>query len=115
MSLIIKNDIDSELRIEHSAGEQAVTLLSSELKQGSVGVGQTWQLLLSSRSIGVNYTNNTGKPIEVSIRVPTGGNFGFTVSGVAFSYFVEANFTVPNGETYSVNSGNSLTTWNELR
>ena len=34
----------------------------------SLGVNQTWQDMTSQRSKGINYTNNTGRPIAVSIR-----------------------------------------------
>ena len=38
-----------------------------------IGVGQTWQDVTSSRSTGVVYTNNTGKPISVFVK---GGSAG---------------------------------------
>jgi hypothetical protein len=102
---------------------------------GAIGVGQTWQDVLSSRALDTLYTNNTGKPIQVSIttryflsngpltqleidgkiiqtvRNPVpGGNQYDTVSAI-----------VPNGNTYrvfmtSTGSGiGTLFSWNELR
>ncbi len=130
MSIKIKNNISSELNINHTDGESAVTLESSELKQGSVGVGQTWQDVSGSRASGVTYTNNTGKPIEVSIRcVMTGSNVFATVNVDSTISFVSASkgttsyqtdsitFVVPAGSTYELVSSNivSINLWNELR
>lgn len=82
-----------------------------------LGIGQTWQLV--SRSIGVNYTNNTGKPIAIWIGGSTqgftsGGYLAVSIGGVtlnggwAHSGAVPAVAwtIVPNGQTYSYTSLN---------
>jgi len=96
---------------------------------GDMGVGanQTWQNFTSSRSLGITYTNSTGKSIEVAVRASTvvGGGVMLTVSGlllqtalsgVASTLWVGA--TVPNGEEYVVASvgasGSTVITWREL-
>ena len=52
----------------------------------SIGVGQTWQDVTSSRAMGTTYTNSTGKPIMLIARaqrsaVSTSG-IGVTINGV---------------------------------
>jgi len=103
-------------------------------KQGKVlsdrdfGIGQTWQDVTSSRSLGTTYTNNTGKPIQVSVCVYHDEQVVSTlsVSGVVVSRvrqeaggatgYQDSTHTaiVPNGATYSV-TGGSLISWSELR
>lgn len=46
----------------------------------SVGVGQTWQNLTSSRSADTAYQNTTGKPIFVSVHLSNANNRNFQVS-----------------------------------
>ena len=79
-----------------------------------LGVGQTWQDVTSSRSNGVTYTNNTGKPMQIyAYQAPSGTTM--TISGVAFP--VHGNSTIcvviPNGATYSIAGQTSK--WLELR
>ena len=85
-----------------------------------IGDGQTWQDVTASRSTNTTYTNNTGKPIMVMLRIITGGA-GATVGGVTIMDFSSANlntatngnFIVPTGATYSVTG--SINKWFELR
>lgn len=84
-----------------------------------LGVGQTWQNVTSSRSVGVTYTNNTGKPIQVMINHNFGQYGAITIGGIelpmadgdTYSFF---NFVVPNGSTYRINNG-AFVVWAELR
>ena len=98
-----------------------------------IGVSQTWQSVTGSRALGTTYTNSTGRPIVVSVRVlqVSGGSpssVGLNVGGVvaAWSPSVAASSAinswvsgiVPNGATYnvSIETGSmSLTSWSELR
>jgi len=94
----------------------------------ALGVGQTWQNFTGSRSSGVTYTNNTGKPIQVSVCVYHDEQVVSTlsVSGVVVSRvrqevggatgYQDSTHTaiVPNWATYSV-SGGTLIFWSELR
>lgn len=96
-----------------------------------LGVGQTWQNVTTIRSLGATYTNNTGRPIEVSISLPDTGSQSPTVTinvggvnilinnydaGGGISSFSHS-FVVPVGATYriSVNISVPITTWAELR
>lgn len=95
-----------------------------------IGVGQTWQELMSSRSFGTTYVNTTSKPIEVSVTMQWSyGPGGVTVivdgiiiaeqaMGDYVSKFTET-FIVPAGSTYSVIGTGPVSLpgcrWNELR
>ncbi len=99
----------------------------------SIGVGQTWQNVTSSRSSGTSYTNSTGKPILVnafSNRTDSGFQLTAVCDGVTVGYqggggggdarrtgFV--SFIVPNGSSYSVTysggADGSTLQWAELR
>ena len=102
--------------------------ITSELEQ--IGVGQTWQDVLASRATNTTYTNSTGKPIQVAIRVNTNSVYTFTlsVSGVVVGIFRNDNggtvisqltAIVPDGNTYILNASGSgtgtLGNWAELR
>lgn len=99
-----------------------------------IGVGQTWQDVLSSRSEGVNYQNTTGRPIEVSMarhsgevwEVFCGASTGSMISLAKFATVdpsipisVGYSFIVPAGWYYRlvvVEGGPvSLRRWVELR
>jgi hypothetical protein len=95
------------------------TTWSSSTPSGSgLGIGQTWQDVSGSRSLGTTYTNSTGKPIAVSWTSTSGYNPSVTVAGVtvvtSVAYLVCAFFIVPNGATYSIGSSYSYV-WCELR
>lgn len=88
-----------------------------------IGVGQTWQNVTASRAAATTYTNNTGRPIQVSITLNANGpgNRQLTVGGLSISRDL-ANATgasvyfdviVPIGATYSFSG--TFTSWYELR
>ena len=94
------------------------------------GVNQSWQDVTGSRSKNVVYTNNTGKPIEVAIKVAyvdDDGGLTVTVGGVDIGkvhgnapsgtgyWQTTLNFTVPNLVVYSVSGGSYVFGWSELR
>jgi hypothetical protein len=95
----------------------------------AIGVGQTWQNLTGSRSVGITYTNSTGRPIQVNIIL---GNFTdaainmqLTVDGLQVATFGygragagdNGNGTctaiVPAGSTYRATG--TVSAWFELR
>ena len=95
-----------------------------------LGIAQTWQDLISSRSMGINYTNTTGNPIAVGLSFENAVNSGtrgvFIVDGVVIqetggSYGGQgygAFAIVPNGSVYSMvdtTGGLNLQHWAELR
>ena len=87
------------------------------------GVGQTWQDVTSNRGPGITYTNTTGRPISVFLKVSTSSNVDVairlgeletlsTTSSGDETYF----FVVPSGMTYGVVvSGTFNRKWMELR
>ena len=95
-----------------------------------LGVGQTWQNVTASRSVGVTYTNTTGKPIQIAVHgaLNVNGAFEILINGTAVASSPSA-FTngarialspviIPNGSNYSVTyAGNTgtVTLWDELR
>ena len=106
---------------------------SANVSGGFLGIGQTWQNKLSSRSASVTYTNTTNKPIMVFVSTistinsyiqtgltivvdglecvcqPSNGDLpaGNASSGVCV--------IVPVGSTYTVLTSNSnIIKWNEL-
>ncbi|EAV3689681.1 phage tail protein [Salmonella enterica] len=95
----------------------------------SLGKGQTLQDLRGSRSIDATYTNLTGFPIAVYVRISGGysavlytyvngiefGGGGSTASNTSIA---TAFFIVPNGATYRVTATGAspaLQAWSELR
>lgn len=130
---------------ELSNADKAVTpsTLGAAMNSHVLGMGQTWQNMISSRSANTVYTNTTGRAIAVSghvivvsgdfsgtLRVNTrvNGFFIFSSGVVKVSELRDAIFTpftaiVPHGSTYRVDvradggvEGNwHLGAWRELR
>jgi hypothetical protein len=110
------------------AGSVTATQLATAVNP--LGAGQTWQI--PSRSVGVTYTNSTGRPIAVLISINSG-----SVSTVAYLYINSTIFmniawnhnigsissgvpifaVIPAGATYMLDTfgGWSLNVWSELR
>ncbi|CAM3066792.1 tail fiber like-protein [Vibrio fluvialis] len=102
------------------------SVLNSFLKETTIGSSdQSWGDYTSSRLSGVTYTNNTTRPIMVSITsnedAATSGMI--KVDGLAIAVFGDSagdvattSFIVPSGSTYSVVfNANATTIWSELR
>lgn len=100
--------------------------IQTTLNQG-LGVGQTWVDQSSSRTRDTVYTNNTGKPIMVTIAIPT--NSGYTANLYCDNQIVmewlqqtNGNFSlstiIPNGSNYKLTTsygGEPFRWWRELR
>lgn len=103
-----------------------------------LGVQQTWQTVTGSRAFDTLYTNDTGRPIMVSVLVvgvPAAAvsSISLLVSAVSLCQVATSDRTstgntwvgipgtgqiiVPAGATYQVNNngGNSIVRWAELR
>ena len=91
----------------------------------SLGVGQTWQDLTSSRSAATSYQNTTGKPITVAVGNTGAGSFGYlevstdnvnwiTVGNLHPTTGMSAMAVVPNNYYYRLTHWNG-TFWSELR
>jgi hypothetical protein len=86
----------------------------------SIGVGQTWQNVTSSRAKDTVYTNDTGKPIMVMIYCNQGPKIfvddvyiGFNAGASQDSGTI--TFIVPNSSTYKATECNPISNWAELR
>lgn len=95
----------------------------------SLGKGQTLQDLRGSRGVGVTYTNSSGFPIAVYVRITgsTSANLYAYVDGKEYggggstalqTAIATAFFIVPNNTSYRVDAtgvSNVLQAWTELR
>jgi len=91
-----------------------------------IGVGQTWQDVSGSRSVGVTYTNTTGKPINLFLVIKDDGVNGvtFSIDGISLTYGnltalqnESISLVIPNGVQYGnlQLNGNNIRHWLELR
>lgn len=94
----------------------------------SIGVGQTWQDVRTSRAISTTYTNSTGKPIVALVTTTSqtaNTLLSLTIDGLTINYwrnpfttgttgYTNTTLIVPDGSTYSFNNG-SIHEWLELR
>jgi hypothetical protein len=95
-----------------------------EARSRTLGDGQSWQDLTASRSAGVTYTNTSGRPKFVSVFATNGAAArGLHVGGLLVAQLTPISSgtisstvyaIVPNGVTYSLTAGASITTWMEL-
>lgn len=89
----------------------------------TIGVGQTWQNVISSRVKNTNYTNSTGKPIVVSVWFDDGDyNASLIIDSVTIlrsnnGIDSAGNMTgiVPNNSVYQVQTTGTINGWAELR
>ncbi|MFY3697370.1 phage tail protein [Achromobacter xylosoxidans] len=111
-----------------NAGFQTLNASFQTLRAQAFGVGQSMQNVAGSRTIGVAYTNTTGRPIVVYVSGDTntsaGGNLGITIGGLFVTRAVWASqgialavtAVIPPGIAYVANaSGISLSQWQEYR
>ena len=147
-SIKLQGDTSGELTISAPAvaGTNTLTLPAStgtlltttgdgsaltSLPVNGIGVGQTWQEVTGSRSVGTTYTNSTGKPIQLYISVQCNTVTAQAYCTINGSIIVKGNMTnnvnigslisaiIPNGATYVITqtSGGTATihSWQELR
>lgn len=97
---------------------------------GDLGWGQTWQNVAGNRAGNTSYHNNTGRPIQVSIRgrAGSGGDVPFQVSTNNSSWVTINSFgnsndefvariyaVIPVGHYYRAAGAISILQWAELR
>ena len=125
----------SSIALTDYATANAKTLTTKEYVDTlGLGIGQTWQTFVigtsaNQRYSGTNYTNSSGKPIQVFVHTNVSSGITIKVGGVTImSMNSGANlqftntFIVPNNTTYSVftgtgnsNAPNQIYGWAELR
>lgn len=103
------------------------TGLAAVLAAALGGPAQTWQDVNGSRTINTDYTNSTGRPIQVSVCFSLAAfqYVQMTVNGVQVAYnqagtsaeVLQACFIVPAGAVYRANSAGAFVqdSWSELR
>jgi hypothetical protein len=102
----------SDPTLVQGVGGQALTTM------GSFGYGQKWNDVLGGRSSGTTYYNTTGKPMAVSVSLPTTSTLTMYVGGVQVGYNNSVGSVfgiVPANGYYSVTLGIGATTWLEFR
>nr|DAK87063.1 MAG TPA: tail collar fiber protein [Caudoviricetes sp.] len=128
----LKNSINAKAE-DMAVTEKAVSEFVAASQSG-LGIGQTWQDVKNNRNLGINYTNDTTKPIFIIVgRRGDGSPYPLKVfvSGVlvyegrtnhnAIGVNKVASVVVPVGKTYKIEmSGIDLQTdeqfqWVELR
>jgi len=107
-----------------------VTMATTDEINNGIGVNQTWQDVVGSRTSGVEYTNTTGKPIMVAIVGTTTTTSNSRVDSYLGAIRVgriqgtngevtigDSSFIVPNDASYTVTSvqGATIDVWSELR
>lgn len=104
-----------------SVTEALTAAQGSVLNNKIIGVGQTWQNVRSERSVGVTYTNTTGRPIQLNINSIGAGQIWFVLNGENFAFLgqgaSEGGGITPiilPGDTYKLSTG-SIQSWWELR
>lgn len=106
-----------------NGGTSSNTSQGAGVNLGIIGVGQTWQNVTSSRALGTDFTNTTGRPIMVYVKGNAGSgimtayvNSIEVASSSAGGHTMAVNFLVPAGNSYKINyTANTLATWSELR
>ncbi|MFY3305242.1 phage tail protein [Achromobacter xylosoxidans] len=110
------------------ASDYAALNAAFQTMRGQVfGFNQTWQNVTASRSLGVIYTNTTGRPILVQVYTTSTAAAGYlffaideTPAGLVYYPNSAANLPgcilVPAGSTYRASTTNaSLSGWREYR
>jgi hypothetical protein len=126
MSMVISGDGSITGLVAGGLPSATVTQTTLATSVIPLGVGQTWQNVLASRSFSVTYTNSTGRPIMVYVGAAASGN-SFIYEGVnlmsgsqssSASPNIFITFIVPDGGTYNLQNQGSVFTpnyWRELR
>ena len=135
-SLVLTGDTSGTVTVAVPlvAGSNTFTIPASTgtaaLTTDCLSVGQTWQNVLASRSVGTTYTNSTGRAIFIAVGgsgsaintrvdITLDGTLLFQGNGASGSGFRTENCVlVPAGSTYVISAGTgtlTLQTWNELR
>lgn len=93
----------------------------------AIGIDQSWQDVQSVRVNNQTYTNNTGKPIQLSVSIRDSNsvdpiyfyinnNLVINIPDLNVSQYYLINHVIPNGNTYRLNvSNNPIVSWWELR
>jgi hypothetical protein len=107
-----------------SSGSCTGNAATATTAANAIGVGQTWQDVTASRTDGVTYTNSTGRPIFISVRLlRDDGLLELWVDelpiGKTGNTAGPSNYTltaiIPASSTYRVEKSGNTLYWYELR
>lgn len=118
---IAANNVDTQVPTSAAVKAYADSLV--------LGVGQTWQDVKASRTIGTSYQNTTGRPIMVNIGSDGGSGQAVQVSSdgstwISLMIFATGPgnlerqataFIVPDTHYYRLSGGSAAFSWVELR
>lgn len=90
------------------------SLDTKQNSSNSLGVGQTWQDVTSSRVSGITYTNTTGRPIQIYIMTGTASST-LVINGVTLPTHGDSmpQIIVPHASSYRFDG--VVLSWAELR
>lgn len=103
-------------------GARAVT--PSSLHASVIGgLGQVWVNMTASRAVNTTYTNTSGRPIQVAIRVASAASqlWTLTIGGEPVSSYSASGINgtffavIPPNATYVLAGGVTINSWCELR
>ncbi|MBL4755746.1 MAG: hypothetical protein JKY52_19395, partial [Flavobacteriales bacterium] len=120
----------TETELRSNSPADIVSYITQHTTPG-LGVDQTWQDMMSSRSSGVTYTNSSGRPIMVTCNAygsgsPANGQVTFLINGdrvslsgggaIASGAIGDSpSYIIPNGDTYQATFVGPYIEWWELR
>lgn len=91
----------------------------------TLGYNQTWQDVTANRALATTYTNTTGRPIYVSVMYKDNatnvgasfsiGSLSTTTPDMPNNQHGWFSAVIPNGETYKISGGLTVSAWWELR
>ena len=102
----------------------ATSATTATTASNALGYNQTWQDVSGSRAAATNYTNSTGRPIFISVRMDQDdGTVTLTVDGLAIGktgytpgpVYYTLTAVIPSGSTYRVDTTGGTLSWFELR
>ena len=116
---------------EEGSTKLATTMhVSNKMNAYSFGLSQSWQDVTASRILATNYTNNSGRPIHVSITVrmvagqglkllTDGGAAAYISGNAGIEIYQQIALVIPNLQNYQLSyfagSGSVIVAWYELR
>lgn len=117
--------VESQADFNTGTATQESTITAAKLKAAvlthipnTLGVSQSWQNLIGSRSTNTSYQNTTGRAIAVSIET-TGENLQASSNGSTWISlqiaYAGAFAIIPANHYYRIVNSPSITTWTELR
>lgn len=116
------SEVANKTNISKAVNPSSAAIISQST---DLGAGQTYKNVISSRSLGTAYRNNTPKPITIYYGMDEVERSGYLIASVdgvtvgkltiksQWSQAKSSSFIVPAGSSYTI-SGNNISFWSEL-